>query len=554
MVLAKMSSRGDEDKVSINPNFTTNCRSGTTCIENKFSPNVLKNNWGGFYFMNGILRDTTVEHNWGDHPKAGYNLTGATKLTFWTRGEKGGEMVEFFVFGIGRNPWTGRPIKPYPDSSPKVSTGWITLSKNWKQYTIDLKNKDLSYVIGGFGWVTNANNLREITFYLDNIKYDKARLDEPRLLVSYETIPSSSDFDTVLKNTAFTYDNALVLMAFSARGDKRRAKLIADAFVYAMKNDRFFKDGRLRNAYQGGDLTLPPGWNPGGREYTVRIPGWWDVKAGTWHEDAYMVGTDTGNMAWVMLALLTYYENFGGDKYLEAVKTLGEWIIKETKDVRGAGGYTGGYKGWEGAQKKMLWKSTEHNLDLYVAFSRLYKITGQKIWKDSALHAKRFVEAMWNEEGGHFWTGTLEDGVTINKQNVPLDVNTWGLMALLDVNKYKRGILWAEKNCYVEADGFKGFDFNNDRDHVWFEGTAQMVIAYQMIGEWNKANLYLSELRKAQTQAINSNGKGIVAASADGLTTGFDWQYFRRLHIGSTAWFIFAEMGYNPFWNSRIKQ
>ncbi|MCS7135297.1 MAG: hypothetical protein NZ893_02565, partial [Candidatus Aenigmarchaeota archaeon] len=144
--------------------------------------------------------------------------------------------------------------------------------------------------------------------------------------------------------------------------------------------------------------------------------------------------------------------------------------------------------------------------------------------------------------------------VTINKQNVPLDVNTWGLMALLDVNKYKRGILWAEKNCYVEADGFKGFDFNNDRDHVWFEGTAQMVIAYQMIGEWNKANLYLSELRKAQTQAINSNGKGIVAASADGLTTGFDWQYFRRLHIGSTAWFIFAEMGYNPFWNSRIKQ
>src|SRR5262245_6502544 len=32
--------------------------------------------------------------------------------------------------------------------------------------------------------------------------------------------------------------------------------------------DCFYKDGRIRNAYQGGDLILPPGWTPSGR-----VPG-----------------------------------------------------------------------------------------------------------------------------------------------------------------------------------------------------------------------------------------------------------------------------------------
>ncbi|RLB08493.1 MAG: hypothetical protein DRG39_08750 [Deltaproteobacteria bacterium] len=154
---------------------------------------------------------------------------------------------------------------------------------------------------------------------------------------------------------------------------------------------------------------------------------------------------------------------------------------------------------------------------------------------------------MWDEKEGHFWTGTLEDGVTINKSNIPLDIQAWAIMAFGE--KYKRAIEWVKNNCYVETDGFKGFDFNNDKDGIWFEGTAHMVIAYEIIGEETKADTYLKELEKAQKEAQNANGKGLVAGPHDGLTTGFDWVYNARLHIGATAWFIFAELGYNPFWN-----
>jgi hypothetical protein len=31
-----------------------------------------------------------------------------------------------------------------------------------------------------------------------------------------------------------------------------------------------------------------------------------------------------------------------------------------------------------------------------------------------------------------------------------------------------------------------------------------------------------------------------VAASHDGVTTGFDWLYFDRLHVGATAWYLLA--------------
>jgi len=320
-------------------------------------------------------------------------------------------------------------------------------------------------------------------------------------------------------------------------------------------------------------LKLFPGWKPNGKEDTVRMPGWWDTKDpdnpndDQWNEDLIQVSTHTGNMAWAIIALLSYYEKGGGIQYRDAAITLGDWIELHCRaaGTSATGGYTGGYEGWEKPDPPgpvpITWKSTEHNIDVYVAFIRLYEATGDQIWKDRALNAKNFVKAMWDEAQGHFWTGTEGDGESINKSNVPADVNTWGLMALGNEEKYGAGIAWVENNCYVEADEFKGFDFNNDHDHVWLEGTAHMVIAYQLLGDTTNASTYLFEIIRAQKQALNSNGKGIVAAGHDGLSTGFmipvmkdgakteiEWLYYNRLHIGATAWFIFAGKEYNPYW------
>ncbi|MBI1882276.1 MAG: hypothetical protein HYR94_29240, partial [Chloroflexi bacterium] len=441
---------------TIDSTFTKTVHSGATAIKNTFTPPQGWGcpDWGGWYFQNGVLTDTTVglQPNWGDYPNAGYNLSGTTKLTFWVRGEQGGERVEFFVSGIGWDEW-GHRIAPFPDSSSKVflcdpcdimdyQTTYITLTNTWQPYTITLTYFNMNYVIGGFGWATNtwANDNQNITFYLDDIHYDKPHLNDLRVPVSFETISSTLEFDTINKNVAFTYDVALALMAFTARDDKAWATALADAFVYCQEHDRYYTDGRLRNAYQAGDLILPPGWTPNGRIGTCRVPGWWDTKEQKWVEDAEYVGSGTGNLAWALIALLNYYERWGGEKYLTTAITLGNWIETHTRDTRGVGGYTGGYKEWEPTPISYTWKSTEHNLDLYVAFQRLYRITGEEKWRTRAEYARNLVEAMWNEPEGFYWTGTHTDGITINKDFIPLDTQTWSLQAFGPNNRTQRAI------------------------------------------------------------------------------------------------------------------
>jgi hypothetical protein len=539
--------------------FTRTVHSGASAISTTFVP-TNGDSWGGWYLQNGVLisGDTKPADNWGDHPEAGLDLRGATTLSFWARGAHGGEQVEFLAFGVGREAESGEPVMPFPDWEEKVTPCGqsltpcpIALGTTWQQYSIDLTGLDLRYVLGGFGWVSKGswNSEQPATFYIDDIRYDLDRPASLRLLRSYQTISSSLEFDTILRNVAFSYDNALALIAFTADGDSERAAILADSFVYALEHDRYYDD-RLRNAYQAGDLIIQPGWTPNDRVDTARMPGWWDEPMETWYEDEEFVGSGTGNTAWVMIALISYYERYGGAQYLSAAIRLGDWIEEHARDDGGAGGYTGGYDHWEPDPTALTWHSTEHNIDLYVAFERLHQITGVYTWYERSQHARALVESMWDEPSGCYWTGTLTDGVTVNTSTVPLDAQVWSFLAFGPNTRTLRAIQCAEANHTATWDGYDGFDFNDDRDMPWPEGTAQMVVAYWQLGESIAATYYRDELREIQSTANNGDGKGIVAAPADELTTGFDWLYCNRLHVGATAWFIFGERWYNPFWGT----
>lgn len=375
------------------------------------------------------------------------------------------------------------------------------------------------------------------TIAATNTVGNKSR-DDLSLLVSFDTTASPKDFEQAMRDTAFIYDNAVTALAFIATGDQQRAKQVIDAIIYAQNNDRFYKDGRIRNAYRGKKFVSNDG--------VVQLPGWFDTKENRWLEDEFQVSTHTGNVAWAMLALLGYYETYGGSSYLTATEKMGEWVEKNCRDFRGAGGYIGGFSGWEPNPKLLKYKATEHNLDLYAAFQRLYLITNNSVWQERANAAKKLVLSMWDEGEGKFWTGTKLDGETANQDNIPLDVQAWAPLALKDEGKpYWKALSYAQKHHSV-ADGF---DFNQDRDRIWYEGTAQMAVAYHFTGQIDKSKTLVSVLLAAQ----DASG-GIPAVNQDGLTTGFSlpngkpWLYFNRLHVGATAWTVLAEKGVNPFW------
>lgn len=549
----RLSSPGDEGAVPpMDEACTVNPQAGITCIEATFKASG--QNWGGWYFMNGVLlgSDVRPRENWGDHPDAGVDLRGATELTFWARGAKGGERVEFFCLGVGRDPITGQPTAPFPDSSPKRSTGYVTLAADWREYSLRLTEPeaDLGYALGGFGWITSApqNGNANISFYIDDVQYDRSRLTEPRFALSYETIISDEEFDSVMRNAAFLYDNSVVLLALLASGDTDRARLLASAICYAVEHDRFYEaDGRLRNAYQAGDLTLPPGWTPNGRADTVRIPGWYDTQSGMWLEDDGQVSIGTGPCAWAMIALEAAFEILGEERFVRSAELIGEWIEEHCRDERGAGGYSAGLSGWEPNPTPLTYKATEHQIDLTVAFRRLGLITGDEIWHERADHARGLLDAMWDPIDGKWWIGTEADGTTINTRVVALDVQAWGVLAICGDERSDclRALEYAEEHHGIDG----GFDFNEDLDGVWNEGTAHMAVAYHVTKQSEKWHDLVTMLGGAQ-----SPSGGLPAADRDGLTTGLDlpsgepFLYFDRIHSGATAWLVLAQQGVNPFW------
>ena len=143
--------------ISFNDRWQENCHNGKTCIKIVYDVECSKESqeWAGIYWLNPA-------NNWGRR-KGGFNLTGATKLTFWAKGEIGGEQIQEFTIGGVEG--------DYPDSD-KIVIGPVILSDQWKQYSIDLQGKDLSYISGGFAWSTEvAVNPESCVFYLDEMKF-----------------------------------------------------------------------------------------------------------------------------------------------------------------------------------------------------------------------------------------------------------------------------------------------------------------------------------------------------------------------------------------------
>ena len=333
-----------------------------------------------------------------------------------------------------------------------------------------------------------------------------------------------------LADIAFIYDNAVMLIALLIRGqadDLSRATLIGDSLIYAQNNDSY-SDGRVRDGYHVNPFKWPDG----------------SVHVAT---DNGFGGSDTGNLAWCGISLMQLYGNTRQPQYLNAALGLGAFIQTNAYDARGPGGYTGGLRQ---DQTRIAYKSTEHNIDLFSFFTMLSEATADPKWSLRAKHALDLVESMWNSQTGFFWTGTLDDGTTINQFPVPEDAQTWSYLST-GLGLYQRSIDWVAANLAATNTAFSGVSFSQvDRSGVWFEGTAHLAAALQMrnlSGDSKTAALHLKDIEFGQANAPHTDGNSIDAASKDGLSTGYGFNYYAAPHIGATSWYCLAKQGANPF-------
>ena len=354
----------------------------------------------------------------------------------------------------------------------------------------------------------------------------------PKFLASFPTVESGP-----LQGAAFLYDNAVAAIALVACDKPRDAAQIGDAILAALERDRYWHDGRLRNGYLAGPV------GPG----LVKLAGWWDTKQNMWVEDRYQVGSDNGNMAWAILALLALDRATGDHRYRDGAVRIGGWIKQWRSNIM-PGGFTGGTFAHEPVPILEKWKSTEHNTDLTAAFTGLASLSGDNSWMLEARAAQKLVEAMWRPNCGCFAVGTTEDGKTRNLY-LALDAQTWPLLAIPGAaTRYK-----AAMAPTILRDG-GGFAYSEAKEGLWTEGTAQVALLLELSGHNDEAE----SLMKA-VNAMQAPDGSYYAASTRELPTGFmsetdptqPRQYFHIAHLAAASWAAIAQQRYNPFTGSK---
>jgi hypothetical protein len=381
-----------------------------------------------------------------------------------------------------------------------------------------------------------------------------------------------------LFSTAFTYDNALAILAHLAtrtRDGLSRARTLGDALLYAQLHDPAYDDGRLRQAYNTGPYTFYDGTpQPDG---FVRADG--TANVGT---QFGFTGTAVGDMAWAGIALSALARRTGARRYLTGAVRIGEWIERNGRTGEPLGGYKFGV---DGANQKLPFTSTEHNTDLVCLFGRLARLTGDRVWRERRGRAEAFVRRMWEPSGGFFYTGT-DDGETVNRSPVPEDTQTWTHLAL-GSRRHSRSLDWAAAELAVSdhsgrtnstvpaGQSYEGVTFSSasllanedapiasgqprpDRNGVWFEGTAHLALALRdrgAPGDETRARRLIASTEKAQDllgggQTVGGEALpercGVVSASSP-LDTGFGFGYYPYRHTGATAWYLMAATRYNP--------
>ncbi len=389
--------------------------------------------------------------------------------------------------------------------------------------------------------------------------------------------------DEALGATAFTYDNAVTIHAYLASEDAdllARAVVLGEGLLYAQAHNFPFNDGRFAQAYF---VNVAAGDGSGAFITPAAYP-------------FYFYTSTTGDQAWAGMALAQLYARTGDNRFLTGALLVGNWIVANTYNTLGAGGFSFGtiINQGNGSEPSPNGKSTEHNIDSYAFFTMLSKVTKNgnsadgMSWAALATHALTFVEAMYNAAGPFFYTGTQGDQVTINPTPIPEDCQTWSYLSLLK-NSYRKTIDWAlahleatdtpssPNSKLTGAETIHGLVFDTaslaptiagaDPNAVWLEGTGHTIaalIARVLRGQ----DTFAGVIRDVQTalalveQSIlaqnelglgkTAGGKAIPAgeglvASTSVMDTGFGYTYGPSLHIGATGWYLLGVLAANPF-------
>lgn len=142
---------GNHKALTVDVDEKKEVHSGKTAIKITYSE---RSGWYGIAFVDPA-------NDWGNI-LGGYDISGAKTFSFWAKSKFSGVVVRL-GFGLIENDM------PYPDTAKKAEE--ITLTSEWKKYTIKLKKADLSCIRSGLVLFASSYGYPQ-TIYIDDVVFE----------------------------------------------------------------------------------------------------------------------------------------------------------------------------------------------------------------------------------------------------------------------------------------------------------------------------------------------------------------------------------------------
>lgn len=306
------------------------------------------------------------------------------------------------------------------------------------------------------------------------------------------------------------YDNALAVILFSVMGDFERAEKVLD-FYNARLDSEF-----IENNYGFAQFRYPSTGEP------KSLDRW------------------MGDNAWLLIAINNYHYLADNENYSIMAAQLTSMLI----ELQNSEGYI--RSGYSSDKSTIEYFVMEGNLDAYNAVEG-YSDYHQKI-------LNYIITNRWNNEDRLLLADTRTDDESIYYRYA-MDCSPWGYSVLpymtTDILS-QADIFLTKKATTYSSVIIEGYSFDIDKSEVWFEGTAQMAVAFYSAGMYTEYNQLINEIENGFITSTNHPTLyGLPYVTNDSGT------YYRKNnlydqtddspHISSSVWYLFAKLRFNPF-------
>lgn len=368
-------------------------------------------------------------------------------------------------------------------------SGTVTLQPQDNDYTFSPVTKTVSQASNGlyfYGAPATAENPTAVAVYQ---------------WFSQMQLPNGLLESTENSNTVSLYDNALAALVFTAKGDRLKAEKIFDFFSSKMSSELDAGTGGFAQFRTAAGVPFGSKW--------------------------------MGDNCWLLIALNTYATTFNSATYSTLQSHLESWIRSLQNP---SGSLNAGYD----ANGLLNFQVTEGMIDAYNAVlgydtfhSKLLAYLKQNRWST----AQKYMISYPN-----------------NYYQYALDNFSWAYSAFEDFPiptlQSSVSLFGTTKTATAASQSITGFCFDIDKDTVWYEGTGQMVVAYQKAGVLNQAAYYLDEMEKGIiSSSLYPDAKGLPYASTmgTGYQDGLLWGGAdTKPVVSSSAWYLFGQWHFDP--------